>query len=95
MSDQTCINVKILSRLDAISRCLVIDNDTASVHVNTLHAPPRGKQCLKTADSNLKLDSTVKNSDVHLPDLKSIRQVYPTAGRGAHKAAIWSRQKSY
>ena len=76
MLDQTFINDRILSQLDAISRHLdAIENTTASAHVGTLQAPPRGKKGQKTADSNLKLsvDSSVRNSDVNLPDLKSIR----------------------
>ena len=73
MSDQTSIYDRILSLLDAISRHLdAIENTTASAHVSTLNAPPRGKKCQKTAHSNLQpsVDSSVQN----LLDPKSIRQ---------------------
>ena len=67
----------IESYLDAINKRLdAIENPSVSVSasVSKLHATPRGKkQPVKTADSNLKLDGSVKNSDV-LSDLKSIRQ---------------------
>ena len=78
MLDQTFINDRMLSQLDAISKRLnVIESSSASASVNKLHAAPRGtKRPVKTANSNLKLsvDSSVKNSDVNLPDLKSIIQ---------------------
>ena len=77
MLDQTFINDTILSQLDAINKRLdAIENSSvsASASVSKLHAAPRGKKrSVKTADSNLKLDGSVKNFDV-LPDLKSIRQ---------------------
>ena len=77
MSDQAFINDKILSQLDAINKRLnAIENSgSASASVSKLHAAPRGKKWpVKTSDSNLKLDSSVKNLNVNLPDLKSIRQ---------------------
>ena len=77
MLDQTFINDRILSQLDAISKRLdAIENSSVSALVNKLHAAPRGtKRPVKAADSNLKLgvDSSVKNLDINLPDLKSIR----------------------
>ena len=77
MLGQTFINDTILSQLDAINKRLdAIENSSvsASASVSKLHAAPRGKKrSVKTADSNLKLDGSVKNFDV-LPDLKSIRQ---------------------
>ena len=66
MSDQTFINDRILSQLDAINKRLhAIKNPSvsASPSVCKLHAAPRRiKRPVKTADSNLKLsvDSSVK-----------------------------------
>ena len=72
MSDQTFINDRILSQLDAISRRLdAMENTIASCYMH-----PRDRKGQKTADSNLKpsVDSSVKNSDANLPERKSIRQ---------------------
>ena len=78
MSDQTFINDRILSQLDAINKKLdAIENPSVSVSASVckLHTAPRcKKQPVKTADSNLKLDGSVKNLDVNFLDLKSIRQ---------------------
>ena len=79
MSDQTFINDRILSQLDAISKHLdAIENSSvsAAASVSKLHAAPKGrKRTIKTADSNLKYsaDNLAKNSDAKMLDLKCIR----------------------
>ena len=77
MSDQTFINDRILSQLDAINKRLntMKNSGSASALISKLHAAPRGKKRpFKTVHSNLKLDSSVKKLHVNLPDLKTIRQ---------------------
>ena len=75
MSDQTFINNRILSQLNAISKHLdAIKNSSvsSSASASNLDAAPRGrKRSMKAADSNLKLfsDKSAKNLDVKMLDL--------------------------
>ena len=78
VSDQACINERILSQLDAINKRLTaIENtESASVSVSKLNAAPSVKNRIaKTASSSLEFsgEKSEKHSAKKMPDLKSIR----------------------